>query len=127
MITERGIIASHSILVMLIGPTCRRSARETRSRTYICKPSFNSPYRFHCRDTSRPIPTRYKFNQRVRRNELFVVSLSFLLLFLSFLFFSFLFHLSFLRDGNGTDQYDDGLFPLKRIFTALFSPYSQAG
>ncbi|KYM75819.1 hypothetical protein ALC53_13884 [Atta colombica] len=31
-----------------------------------------------------------------------------------------------LYNGNGTDQYDDGLFPLKRIFTALFSPYSRA-
>ncbi|KYQ47136.1 hypothetical protein ALC60_13882, partial [Trachymyrmex zeteki] len=29
-------------------------------------------------------------------------------------------------NGNGMDQYDDGLFPLKRIFTALFSPYSRA-
>ncbi|EGI65530.1 hypothetical protein G5I_05919 [Acromyrmex echinatior] len=31
-----------------------------------------------------------------------------------------------LYNGNGMDQYDDGLFPLKRIFTALFSPYSRA-
>lgn len=126
MITERGITASHSILVMLIGPTCRGSARETRLRTYICKPSFNSPYRSHCRDTLRPIPTRYKFNRA--SGEMSFLLFPFPFFFSFYLFFSFfLFHLSFLRDGNGTDQYDDGLFPLKRIFTALFSPYSRAG
>lgn len=53
---------------------------------------------------------------------LFPFPFFFSLFIFSFLLLFFSFHLSFLRDGNGTDQYDDGLFPLKRIFTALFSP-----
>lgn len=79
---------------MLIGSTCRGSARETRPHTYICKPSFNSPYRSHCRDTSRPTPTRYKFNRASGEMSFLLFPFPFFFSFYPFLsfFFHFIFH-----------------------------------
>lgn len=114
---------------MLIELTCRRGASD--SIAYI---TFVSRRLIPRTDPTVAIRRAYHppgiIQTRPRRDELFVTP-SFLPSRLFHFFFSptflFVFHLSFLRNGNGVDQYDDGLFPLKRIFTALFSPYSRAG
>lgn len=64
----------------------------TRSRTRICKPSFNSPYRSHCCDTSRPTLARINSNTSGKMSFLLFPFL-FPPFFLSFAFFScFIFH-----------------------------------